>query len=42
VTISKRITAADQRLLSRMTAADMRALDRTMAGFGRAASHGVL
>ena len=42
MTISNRITAADQRLLSRMTAADMQALDRAIAGFGRGASHGVL
>lgn len=42
MTISNRIAAADQRLLSRMTAADTQALDRATTGLGRVADHGVL
>ena len=42
MTIRKRLTAADQRLLRRVTAGDGQALGRAMLGLGRAADHGAL
>jgi diacylglycerol kinase family enzyme/membrane-associated phospholipid phosphatase len=42
VTIRRRISAADHRLLSRVTAGERRALDRAALSLGRAADHGLL